>query len=70
MNNWTLGPKRHYAARFRGSRRLFDACWRKWRERYQEGIEEAASDHDVMVALNWHASQKVNDSRSVFYLHG
>lgn len=70
MSSYTLKPKRYYRNLFRGSTRLFDACWRVYRERFMEGVEEASSDHDVLVALDWHASRMVNNPSSSFYIYG
>jgi hypothetical protein len=52
------------------SERLFDACWRQYRLYIRGSIDDPKSIADVMNWLEAIASEKVNDSKSSFYIYG
>ena len=55
---------------FDGSVRLFEACWRQYREYLGGSIDHPESLDDVVEWLDQIASEKVNDSGSRFYIYG
>jgi hypothetical protein len=59
--------KGDYFAAFDGSERLFNACWRE----YTDYVKDyGAIGIDALDFVNQAASARVNNTRSVFYLHG
>jgi uncharacterized protein (DUF427 family) len=61
-----IAKKRDYFGAFEGSERLFNACWNA----YRKAVREGNAIEDVSAFLDAMASDKVNDSKSVFYLYG
>ncbi len=59
-----------YRHSFRGSDRLFRACWTQYRRYLVGSIDDPTCDDDVAGWLDSIASEKVNNSKSVFYLRG
>lgn len=55
---------------FSGSRALFDACWRKYMQYLNGAIDDQKSQKDVDDWLEQIASEKVNNSKSRFYIYG
>lgn len=73
---WELTPK-HWRAiracarkRVGGSERLFNACWRQYRAYVNGATADPQNIDDVTGWINSIASEKVNDSRSTFYIYG
>lgn len=59
--------KSDYWKEFRGSRELFESCWRRVRAlRHLEIVE----DHDTGMWLDIYAGESVNDENSRFWIHG
>ena len=56
--------------RFDGSTRLFNACWRQYRQWLNGAIDDPINLDDVMQWLDTIASEKVNNPASSFYIHG
>jgi hypothetical protein len=56
--------------RFEGSKRLFEACWKQYRNYVKSSIDNPESISDVMDWLNNIASEKVNNPNSQFYIYG
>lgn len=54
---------------FDGSDKLFNACWQQYR-RYLSSVNYPECQEDVDNWLYSIASEKVNNSRSVFYITG
>jgi len=51
-----------------GSERLFNICWKKYREYLDEGVFNASSDpKHVILCLKNIAFDKMNNPRSPFY---
>jgi hypothetical protein len=67
---YSLKKKAYYWKKFDGSYRLFNACWDQYRRWLKGSIDDPWSDSDVMNWLDQIASEKVNNSKSVFYIHG
>jgi hypothetical protein len=55
---------------FEGSVDLFDACWRTYLRDILPGTDDPKCLDDVMNWLEQIASEKVNDSKSRFYIYG
>lgn len=64
---YVLQPARTYRTMVRMSDRLFRACWRDYR---RMSIDAPRCDADVVAWLDLIATEKVNNSRSTFYIHG
>jgi hypothetical protein len=64
------GIKRVSKNRFDGSERLFNACWKQYREYLAGSIEDPQSIEDVTGWLETIASEKVNNPDSTFYIYG
>ena len=69
-NGYELKKKQEYRKNFEGSDRLFNACWGQYIFWLQGAIDNPSCDYDVENWLDQIASEKVNDSRSSFYLYG
>lgn len=67
---YVLQAPRLYRSMFYGSTRLFNACWRQYREYLNGSIDEPTSDADVVGWLEQIAADKVNDPKSRFYIYG
>lgn len=67
---YTLQAPRYYRKAFRGSDRLFRACWRQYRQWLEGAIDNPREDRDVHEWLESIAAERVNNSRSPFYLRG
>ena len=67
---YTLKDKNYYRKEFDGSSRLFNACWRQYIGYLRVAIDDPTCDMDVDDWLENIASEKVNNSRSVFYIYG
>lgn len=70
MTHYTLDTASHYLATFDGSERLFRACWRQYIAFLRGSIDAPICDQDVADWLDSIAAEKVNDSRSAFYIYG
>ncbi len=71
MNNYTLKTMAYYRALCqRDSLRLFKACWRQYVGYLRSSIDDPTCDDDVLSWLDSIAAEKVNNSRSTFYLRG
>lgn len=55
---------------FRGSERLFQACWRQYLSYLRGAIDNPDSQTDIDSWLDSIASEKVNNYKSVFYIYG
>lgn len=53
-----------------GSGRLKRACWRQYRYFLQGSIDDPTDDQDVIGWLESIASERVNNSKSTFYIYG
>lgn len=68
---YVLQGPRHYRHVFRGSLRLYRACWRQYQHlRLTGAFDDPGGDDDVLNALDQIAAEKVNNPRSVFYMYG
>jgi hypothetical protein len=56
--------------KFDGSTRLFNACWHQYRSYVKGAIDDPTCLADVTDWLDTLASEKVNNSRSSFYIYG
>jgi hypothetical protein len=70
MEKYKLKRKSEYRRSFKGSDRMFNACWKRYREFLNGSIDDPQSDTDVDEWLDSIASEKVNNSRSSFYITG
>lgn len=70
VNTYTLQPSRYYRKYFQGSGRLFRASWGQYTRYLQGSIDDPRDDQDVISWLDTIAADKVNDSRSTFYMRG
>ena len=59
--------KSDYWREFRGSRALFEHCWRKAR---RLRCLEIVGDHDTGMWIDIYAGKAVNNERSRFWIHG
>jgi muramidase (phage lysozyme) len=57
-------------ANFVGSERLFNSCWRKYREFINGAIYEPEDQDEVDQWLDYIAEDKVNNPCSSFYIFG
>jgi hypothetical protein len=64
------GIRRLASKRFDGTTRLFDACWKQYREYVNGSIDDPKNIDDVTNWLDSIASEKVNNSASSFYIYG
>ncbi len=63
-------PRSYYRNVFKtDSDRLFRAAWRVWLWFYRN-TDVPSCEYEVTEFLNQVMSEKVNDERSVFYMHG
>jgi len=67
---YQLKKKSEYRKLSDDSERLFTSCWRKYTYYLKGSIDDPKSDSDVLNWLNSIASEKVNNSRSRFYITG
>ena len=66
-----MEKKQYYQKRFEGSDSLFEACWRQLLRWIREGaIDTPIDDQQVMGWLDQIAAEKVNDSRSPYFIYG
>lgn len=71
MNKTTLKRYKTFARKnFNGSAALFEACWRQYITYLNGAIDDPRNQGDVDSWLDTIASEKVNNSRSRFYIHG
>lgn len=71
MDNKTLKTFKTVARKnFDGSDALFSACWRKYLGYLNGSIDDPKEQSDVDGWLNTIASEKVNDPKSRFFIHG
>ena len=68
--NYTLQAPKHYRRKVRMSDRLYRACWTQYLRFLAGSIDDPTCDEDVMGWLDSIAADKVNNSRSVFYIYG
>lgn len=64
------GIKRVACRRFDGSAELFNSCWSKYKRDILPGTDNPQNISDVMQWLDTIAAEKVNDSKSRFYIYG
>ena len=55
---------------FDGSNDLFNACWRTYTEYLNGAIDDPTCQEDINGWLEQIASEKVNNSKSRFYIYG
>ncbi len=67
---YTLQGPKYYRAKFRGSNKLFRACWAQYRTWLHGAIDNPTCDGDVHTWLETIAAEKVNNSKSGFYIYG
>jgi hypothetical protein len=73
---WQLTPanwrkiRQCAAKRFDGSGALFNACWRQYRAYLVGSIDDPENIGDVMSWLDTLAAERVNNSKSRFYITG
>jgi len=70
MDNYKLKAKSYYRRKFDGSDRLFNTCWNQYRNWLNSAIDDPQEDSDVLDWLDSIASEKVNNSKSTFYIYG
>jgi hypothetical protein len=72
METYKLRTKNYYydLTCRRDSYRLFSACWSQYRAWLRGAIDSPTCDRDVLDWLDSIASEKVNNSRSKFYIYG
>lgn len=67
-------PKSFYRDLWRkenkGSDKLFDACWRRLIGDYYNVSYSGNTTQSVLDLLDYYAAEKVNNSRSIFYITG
>lgn len=69
--SYALQGLAYYRKRIKGSsNRLVRAAWSQYRRYLQGSIDDPSCDDDVISWLESIMSEKVNDSRSRFYIHG
>ena len=64
------GIKRLAQQRFEGSPKLFTSCWKVYKGWLAQEVNSPGCIGDVLKDLDQIASKKVNNSRSLFYMHG
>lgn len=68
---YVLQGPRYYRQYFRqDSERLYRAAWNQYRRYLNGSIDDPHNDQDVIAWLESIIAEKVNDSRSRFYLKG
>jgi hypothetical protein len=70
MADFQLKPPKFYRAKFRGSNRLFKACWSTYRAFLRSSIDSPSDDEEVHTWLDTIAADKVNNPKSTFYIYG
>lgn len=55
---------------FEGSNQLFESCWRKYLSYLNGSIDNPDCQENIDSWLETIASEKVNDSKSKFYIYG
>ena len=62
--------KKESRKNFDGSNRLFNACWRQYISWLKGSIDDPTTQEDINNWLDQIASEKVNNSKSIFYIYG
>jgi len=71
MDSTNFIPDKQAARKnFDGNETLFESCWRQYRQYLRGSINNPTCQDDVDQWLDSIASEKVNNPKSPFYIHG